>query len=292
MRARLIKLLLRLFAALPLPVAHAFGTVLGSALIVLPNSLRRITAINLALCYPELDARARTRLERHSLIETGKTITEMGAMWCWPASRLFGKMRAVSGLDAADAAQRRGRGVIFASPHLGCWEMAGLYVSSRYPMTTLYRPPRLAALENLSREARARLGARLVPTDASGVRALYQALGRGEAVGILPDQNPEPGSGVFAPFFGMPAYTMVLIARLVRKTGAALILTYAERLPHGAGYRLHLREAPEDFASATPEQAGAILNRLIEEGVRAHPEQYQWGYKRFRVRPEGERRVY
>ncbi len=292
MRVRLIKLLLRLFAALPLPVAHAFGAVLGLALIVLPNSLRRITAINLALCYPELDARARTRLARRSLMETGKTIMEMGAMWCWPASRLLGKLRAVSGLEVADAAQRRGRGVIFASPHLGCWEMAGLYVSSRYPMTTLYRPPRLVALENLSREARARLGARLVPTDASGVRALFQALGRGEAVGILPDQNPDPGSGVFAAFFGMPAYTMVLIARLARKTGAALIITYAERLPHGAGYHLHLHEAPEDFASATPEQAGAILNGLIEEGVRAHPEQYQWSYKRFRVRPEGERGVY
>lgn len=292
MRARLIKLLLHLFAVLPLPVAHAFGTALGWALVIFPNSLRRITAINLAICYPELDTRARTRLARRSLMETGKTIMEMGAMWCWPAPRLLGKMCAVSGLDVADAAQRRGRGVIFASPHLGCWEMAGLYVSSRYPMTTLYRPPRLAALENLSREARARLGARLVPTDASGVRALYQALGRGEAVGILPDQNPDPGSGVFAPFFGMPAYTMVLIARLARKTGAALILTYAERLPHGGGYHLHLREAPEGFAGATPEQAGAILNSLIEEGVRAHPEQYQWGYKRFRVRPEGERGVY
>jgi Kdo2-lipid IVA lauroyltransferase/acyltransferase len=124
------------------------------------------------------------------------------------------------------------------------------------------------------------------------VRALYQGLGRGEAVGILPDQNPDPGSGVFAPFFGMPAYTMVLIARLVRKTGATLILTYAERLPRGAGYHVHMIEAPEDFASATPEQAGAILNRLIEDGVRAHPEQYQWSYKRFRVRPEGEPGVY
>ena len=292
MRVRLIKLLLRLFATLPLPVAHAFGAVFGLALVVLPNSLRRITAINLALCYPELDARARARLTRRSLMETGKTLFEMGAMWCWPATRLLGKMRAVSGLDAAAAAQRRGRGVIFAAPHLGCWEMAGVYLSSLYPMTTLYRPPRHAALEDLSREARARHGARLVPTDASGVRALYQALGRGEAVGILPDQNPEPGSGVFAPFFAIPAYTMVLIARLARKTGAALIVVYAERLPHGAGYHLHLHAAPEDFASATPEQAGAILNRLMEDGVRAHPEQYQWSYKRFRVRPEGERRVY
>lgn len=292
MRVQLIKLSLRLFALLPLPVAHVIGNVLGIALSVIPNSLHCITAINLALCYPELDARARARLARRSLMETGKTIMEMGAMWCWPAARLLGKLRAVSGLEVADAAQRRGSGVIFASPHLGCWEMAGLYVSSRYPMTTLYRPPRLAELENLSREARARLGARLVPTDASGVRALYQALARGEAVGILPDQNPEPGSGVFAPFFGMPAYTMVLIARLARKTGATVILTYAERLPRGTGYHVHMIEAPEDFAVATPEQAGAMLNGLIEGSVRAHPAQYQWSYKRFRVRPEGERGVY
>lgn len=292
MRARLIKILLRLFAALPLPLAHILGAALGLLLSVLPNSLRRISAINLALCYPELNEAARARLLRRSLIETGKTMLEMGAMWCWTAPRLLATLRGVDGLEAADAALRRGRGVIFASPHLGCWEMAGLYVSSRFKMTTLYRPPRLAALENLSREARARLGAHLVPTDASGVRALYQALGRGEAVGILPDQNPEPGSGVFAPFFGLPAYTMVLIARLARKTGAAVILTYAERLPQGRGYRVHMRELPAEFAEATPEQAGALLNRMIEAGVRAHPEQYQWGYKRFRVRPEGESGVY
>lgn len=292
MRARIVKLLLRLFALLPLRLAHALGGVIGLLLAMLPNSLRRITLINLALCYPELDQKARARLARRSLMETGKTAMEMGAMWCWDTQRLMAKMRAVSGMELAEAAQRRGRGVIFASPHLGAWEMAGLYLSARFPMTTLYRPPRLTAIEELSRSARARLGAHLVPTDASGVRALYQALGRGEAVGILPDQNPEPGSGVFAPFFGVPAYTMVLIARLARKTGATLIMAYAERLPHGAGYHLHLREAPEEFASADPEQAAFMLNRLIEEGVRGHAEQYQWNYKRFRIQPEGAARVY
>lgn len=292
MRARLIKWLLRLLAMLSLPLAHAFGGVLGFMLAVLPNAARRISALNIALCFPELDASARARLLRRSLIETGKTMLEMGAMWRWDTSRLMAKVRAVSGLDIADAARRKGRGVIFVSPHLGAWEMVGLYISARVPMTTLYRPPRLAALEELSRSARARHGAHLVPTDASGVRALYQALRRGEAIGILPDQNPEPGSGVFAPFFGIPAYTMVLISRLARKTGASLILAYAERLPHGAGYHIHFREAPEHFAAADPEQAAVILNQMIETAVRDHPEQYQWSYKRFRIRPEGAVRVY
>ncbi|MHB8745262.1 MAG: lysophospholipid acyltransferase family protein [Gammaproteobacteria bacterium] len=292
MRAQIVKLLLKIFAALPLWAAHACGAALGMLLAVLPNSLRRVAAINLAICFPELDAPARRRLLRRNLIETGKTFTEMGAMWHWPMPRLLSTMRAVSGMDSVDAAQRRGRGVILASPHLGAWEMAGLYVSVRFPMTSLYRPPRLRALEQLSRTARARFGARLVPTDASGVRALYQALGRGEVVGILPDQNPEPGSGVFAPFFGIPAYTMVLIARLARKTGAALFVTYAERLPHGQGYHLRFREAPAEFAAAMPEQAVAIMNQLIETCVREQPAQYQWNYKRFRIQPEGRSPLY
>jgi len=292
MRVRLVKWLLRLLAVLPLPVAHAFGSALGFMLAVLPNSVRQISAINLALCYPELDARVRARLLRRSLMETGKTMLEMGAMWRWDTTRLMAKVRAVSGLELADAARRNGRGVIFISPHLGAWEMVGLYVSACLPMTTLYRPPRLAALEELSRSARARHGAHLVATDAGGVRALYQALRHNEVVGILPDQNPELGSGVFAPFFGIPAYTMVLTARLARKTGATLILAYAERLPRGAGYHLHFHEAPADFASTDPEQAAVMMNQLIEAAVRAHPEQYQWSYKRFRIRPEGAAGVY
>lgn len=292
MRVLLVKWLLRLLAALPLPVAHAFGSTLGFMLAVLPNSLRRITAINIALCYPELDAKDRARLLRRSLMETGKTMLEMGAMWRWDTRRLVAKVRAVSGMELIDAALEQGHGVILASPHLGAWEMVGLHISARVPMTTLYRPPRLAALEELSRSARARHGAHLVPTDAGGVRALYQALRRGEAIGILPDQNPDPGSGVFAPFFGVPAYTMVLIARLARKTGATLIMTYAERLPRGAGYHLHFHAAPADFAAADTEQAAVILNQLIEADVRVHPEQYQWSYKRFRIRPEGAAGVY
>lgn len=287
MSTRIVKLFLKTFAVLPLWLAHAVGAGLGVLLAVLPNTLRRVAAINIATCFPELDAPARRRLLHRHLIETGKTFTEMGAMWYWPMSRLLSTMRAVSGMERVDAAQRRGRGVILASPHLGAWEMAGLYVSVRYPMTTLYRPPRLPALEELSRSARARFGARLVPTDASGVRALYQALGRGEALGILPDQNPDPGSGVFAPFFGIPAYTMVLIARLARKTGATLFVAYAERLPHGQGYHLRFREAPEQFATATPEEAAAIMNKLIETCIREQPAQYQWNYKRFRIQPEG-----
>ena len=292
MRARLIKWLLRAFAALPLRAAQALGAALGLLLAVTPNTARRITAINLALCFPELDENTRARLARRSLIETGKTAAETGALWFWDKPRLLELMRTVSGKEAADAALQRGRGVIFISPHLGAWEMAGLYISAHYPMTTLYRPPRLAALEELSRAARARLGARVVPTDAGGIRALYQGLARGEVLGILPDQNPEPGSGVFAPFFGVPAYTMVLIARLARKTGAAVFTAYAQRLPRGAGYHLHFQPVPEAIASADPEQAAALLNQAIEACVRACPEQYQWSYKRFRVRPEGSGKVY
>lgn len=172
------------------------------------------------------------------------------------------------------------------TPHLGAWEMAGLYYSSRHPLTILYRPSRLG-LDELSRQGRGRLGGKVVATDSSGVRALLSSLRDGEVLGILPDQDPGQESGVFAPFFGITANTMTLVSRLAIKTRAPVFLTWAERLPHGRGFVLHLQMLPEVTAAGSLEESVAALNRGVEAAVRSLPAQYLWAYKRFKTRPPG-----
>ncbi|NIP73525.1 MAG: lysophospholipid acyltransferase family protein [Gammaproteobacteria bacterium] len=292
MRAPLITLLLRLLALLPLPLAHAAGAGLGWLAWVIPNRARRVTLTNLALCLPERDEDERRALARRSLIETGKTVTEMGAMWFWPPRRVKTAVRGVRGKEVLQAGLNRGRGIILLTAHLGAWELVSLYLVQELALTCLYRPPRIEGLEATILRSRERTGARLVPTTPSGVKRLYQALARGEVVGILPDQDPGRGAGVFAPFFGVAANTMVLVPRLARATGATVVFLYAERLPRGRGYAMRFREAPEGIDDADPAVAAAAMNLGVEACVRECLAQYQWSYKRFKTRPQGEGKLY
>lgn len=293
MRARLVKLLFRLFSILPLPAAHALGAALGWLLFAVPNKRRRTAAINLALCFPQMPLPARRRLRRRNLIEVGKSVAEIGVLWTRDAKTLRGLIRRVSGVDKVKKAMAGGKGLILALPHLGAWEMIGLWGSLNFPMTSLYRTPPMSQMGRLMRAARERFGARLVSADNTGIRALYKALGRGEMVAILPDQAPSSRSGsVFAPFFGIPASTMVLLSRLALKTGAPVVFGYAERLPNGRGYHLHFLPAPSAIGQGSVESSASEVNSMVEQCARAIPEQYQWIYKRFRVRPAGEQAFY
>lgn len=293
MRARLVKVLFRVFSALPLPVAHALGAALGWIFFVVPNKRRRTAEINLALCFPNLRAPRRRRLLRRNLIELGKSFAEIGVLWTRDAMALRRLIRRVSGEDKVKQALARGKGLILALPHLGAWEAIGMWGSMNHPMTSLYRSPPMSQMGRLMRNARERFGARLVATDNTGIRALYKALERGEMVAILPDQVPAArGASVFAPFFGIPASTMVLLSRLAIKTGAPVIFGYAERLPHGRGYHLHFLPASADINRGSLDSSAAAVNAMVEQCARAVPEQYQWVYKRFRVRPAGEKAFY
>ncbi len=282
LRARLAQGTLRLSALLPLPLNHWSGAFLGWLAWLLPGRARRVTMRNLERCYPDLDPVARNRLGRRSLLETGKTAIEMGPLWLWPERRIRRLVRGVTGEQRLREALAEGKGVIVAIPHLGSWEMVGLYCSLRYPMTALYRPPHLPDLEEMVRRGRERFGARLVPTGARGVRALYRSLERGEMVCILPDQVPSAGQWVYAPFFGIPARTMTLVSRLTRRFGSRVLFCYAERLPRGGGFHIHFRPAPAQIHSDDPLLSASHLNLGVERCVRGLPEQYQWSYKRFR----------
>jgi len=292
MRVIVFKLLLRFTSLLPLPVTHALGAGLGSLFNRFNNQMRHVTRRNIDRCFPEWTPQQRSQLVRESLQETAKAALETGGFWLWSVEHILAKIQKVSGLSSLEEVIAHGKGVILAAPHLGAWEVAGLYCSRCGPMTTLYRPPRIQGLDSLIRVARERAGAALVRTDASGVRALYKALGRGELVAILPDQEPDRASGVFAPFFGVQANTMTLISRLAAKSGATVFMVYAERLPKGKGYHLHIQKTDSALAEGDEVQKATRLNQAVEQCVLQQPAQYQWAYKRFKTRPEGEGRFY
>ena len=274
--------------ALPLWIVQPLGALIGRMTAILPSPERRYAWANLTLCFPGKPAAERRALARRSLVESGKTLSEMPRVWLRPPSETLALVREERGREHLDRALGEGRGLIVAGPHLGNWEVAGVYLQSLGPVTILYRPPRQAMLEAPMRLGRGAAGAKVVPIDGSGIRALYRALSRGEMVGILPDQQPRSeAAGVFAPFFGTPALTMTLLGRLANKSGAPVVFYFAERLPRAAGYRLHWRAAPEGIGDADPVAAATALNLGVEECVRCCPEQDQWGYRRFRVRPYG-----
>jgi len=292
MRALLIKLAIHFWSLLPLRMAHGLGAALARLLIWLPNKPRTIGEINIRLCYPDLPPTQQKNLLRNVLIETGKTVTETGALWLWPPARLLKLVKSVSGEELLLAAVKQERGVIIAAPHIGAWELVGLYLSSRYPFTALYRPPRISALDQFIRVARERCGSRLVPTNAAGVKALFQGIRKNEFIGILPDQDPGEDGGVFAPFFSISANTMTLLPRLARKSGAAVFFVFAERLPKGHGYHMHILPAAVTIADDDPVRAATAVNEGVERCIRLCPAQYQWIYKRFKRRPPGEARFY
>jgi KDO2-lipid IV(A) lauroyltransferase len=287
MKAFVVKLLFRVFAALPLRVTHALGTVIGGAVAVVPNRRRRTAEVNIGLCFPGLRAEQRAHLVRASLIEYLKGAAEVAVLWSRERAELLRLVRHMSGADDFNRALSQGKGAIIAAPHLGAWELVGLYGSMYAPMTSLYRSPPLSEVGDIMRRGRERFGATLVAAERpGGVRALYKALQRGELVGILPDQVPgDPNSGLFAPFFGVPAFTMTLLSRLAAKSGAPVFFVYAERLARGQGYHLHFLRGPDVIGGEDTEASVKAVNAMVERCVRSCPEQYQWVYKRFRVRP-------
>ena len=288
MRIIFIKIFLYISAFMPLPASHGLGYLAGWGLFLFPSHSRRITQINLALCFPALSAREQRKLVRKSLIEMCKTAFEAGALWLRPGEKTLRLIKKTQGSELVDGALAAGNGVILATPHQGAWEAAGLFSAAHYNITGLYRPLKMQQLDALVTRARSRLGGNYVPANAGGIRILMKTLKQGDAVAMLPDQEPLPGSGVFAPFFGVPAYSMVFLGRLAEKSGAPVIFAWCERLSWGRGYRLNFRNVPAGAYSADSIEAASAVNQVVEDCARTNIAQYQWSYRRFRRRPEGE----
>jgi KDO2-lipid IV(A) lauroyltransferase len=285
----LVRNLMYLLARLPLGVLQWLGSGIGLLIGSWPNKQRRNALINIGLCFPELAPREQVRLRNRNLREFGKTYVEIAYLWLRPAEQVLALVREVRG---GELLQRRdGKGLIVLSPHLGAWELAGLHLAAQGPTAIFYKPQKY--LDDLILASRARSGAELAPITAKGIRVLVQALERGDYVGVLPDQEPKADKGaVFAPFFGVPAFTMLLVNRLSRRTGAPVIFMFAERLRGEGGFRMHCIPAPAGIDSEDDIEAATALNLGIEQCVAVCPEQYVWPYKRFRRRPDGAPGIY
>ena len=189
--------------------------------------------------------------------------------------------------QAAVHAYASGQGVLFLTPHLGCFEVTAQALAERFgaahgPLTVLYRPARQAWLAQLMATARNRPALSAVPTTLAGVRQMIKALRAGQAVGLLPDQVPPDGQGVWVPYFGRTAYTMTLAARLAQQTGCAVVLTWCERLPGAQGFAIRYRALPQPLPDSGEEASAALVNQAMEWVIGHCPDQYLWGYNRYK----------
>jgi KDO2-lipid IV(A) lauroyltransferase len=292
MKGTLLKGLLFFLGHLPLRLNHALGGFIGWLLWLFPTRERATSLVNLAHCFPNKDQHWRNRVARQSLIETGKTLTESPVLWYSSKARIRSLVKGISDMPTVDSAVGLGRGAILVSPHIGSWEMTGLYSATLYPMTSLYQRPKIRELDDLLKRARQTTGSSLVPTTPSGLRQLHQALANKECIGILPDQEPKGSGGVFAPFFGLPAYTMTLLTRLASANRIPIIVSFAERLPRGQGFYFHIVKPDDAIHDPDPVIAATALNAAVEKIIRINPDQYMWNYKRFKRRPGNESSFY
>jgi KDO2-lipid IV(A) lauroyltransferase len=273
----MLLLFLRQLARLPLSWLHRAGAALGGLVYWCSPSYAGRLRENLyssGICAGDEQCSA---LLSAAVAETGKAVTELAAIWFGTDDQVARLVVQCERWDIVETARARGNGILFLTPHLGCFEISALYAAQRLPLTVLYRPPKQRWIEPFMIAGRTRWHATVAPANMRGVRMLYKALTRGEAVGLLPDQAPGVGEGVWADFFGRPAYTMTLVRRLQRASGAAVIMVFAERLPNGRGYRMHLEELP------TVDLDEAALNRAVEVQVRRCPAQYLWSYNRYKT---------
>ncbi|MGA0610450.1 lysophospholipid acyltransferase family protein [Caldimonas sp. KR1-144] len=277
--------LMKALARWPLPLLHAVGAPLGWLVFAASPSYRRrfrANAEQAGVAWPRA---------RHAVAAGGRLMAELPPLWVPGASAgVLARTRWEDG-GLVEAALAAGRGIVFLTPHLGCFEVTAQSFAqnfgARCPITVLYRPARKPWLRDLVEGARRREHLDAAPATLAGVRQMLRALRRGEAVGLLPDQVPPEGLGAWAPFFGKPAYTMTLAARLVQQTGATVLLAWGERLARGRGYVVHVSALAEPLPGAASDpdgsQSAAAINRAMESLILQCPEQYLWGYHRYKA---------
>lgn len=268
-----------------LRLLHALGGVLGWVGYLLSASYRQRLKAHAALAGVSVQER------RAAVADAGRLVMELPRLWLRPRHEPIADPVRWEGAEFLEDLTTQGRGLVLLTPHLGSFEVAAQAYAERFgarqPITVLYRPARQPWLRELEETARARPALATAPASLAGVRQMMRALRRGETVGMLPDQVPPEGMGVWAPFFGRPAYTMTLAARLVQQTGAAVGVLWCERLPRGGGYVVHAMPLPEPLpqlpsGNGGDEAAAAAINRSMEAVIRLKPTQYLWGYHRYK----------
>jgi KDO2-lipid IV(A) lauroyltransferase len=267
--------LFKTLSRLPLAWVHRLGALAGMLVYLASPRYRRNLQENMRA------AKVDANLVWSAAAEAGKQSLELSHIWMKSQEEVSAQIVEVIGGEHIAAAKAAGRGILFLTPHLGCFEITAQYCATLGDITVLYRPPRQESLRAMILTGRQRERLHLAPADLFGVRALIRALKKGEMAGMLPDQAPKAGEGAWLDFFGRPAYTMTLAARLSEKTGATVLMCWGERLPRGRGYRLHF-QMPEQAPSGDTLARAQQINHEIEALIRCCPEQYLWGYNRYK----------
>jgi KDO2-lipid IV(A) lauroyltransferase len=281
--------LLRRLSHRSLGFLHALGALMGWCAYLLSGSYRARVRRN-------ADAAGASVAQRRAAIaHAGQMVAELPRLWLRPPTQALAPAVQWVDADKIEAALGAGRGLVLLTPHLGAFEVTAQAYAERFgarqPLVALYRPARQAWLRELEETARKRPGLLTAPASLAGVRQMLRALRQGQTVGLLPDQVPPEGMGVWAPFFGRPAYTMTLAAKLVLQTGAAVLLLLCERLPQAQGWRISVFDLPEALPAAAAFGAdeaahqlacATVINHAMEFLVRRCPEQYLWGYHRYK----------
>ncbi len=267
---------------LPMGFGRCIGSGIGRIMWLVQGRNAKVTLKNLCFCFPDMSEKEREVLAQKSLRESGKFFFEAIAIFVRSNKWVSSKILSIHGEAFVQKAIAEKKGLILLSPHIGNWEVIGLELANLGELTVMYLPPKIEFLNGFFRRSRERKNYRLVPANVKGVASLIAALQKpGGVTGVLPDQCPKSG-GVYAPFFGVPAYTMTLVNGLIRKTGARVVACVGFR--KSKGFELHYFEAPEAIYDENKTVSATAMNQLIEKTIALAPEQYSWEYKRFKGR--------
>ena len=289
MKNIITSLFINITSVLSLSFLHTLGIITGNLLYMIPNKIRFVSFVNIKTCFPLFSPEEQKQLTRTSLIEFCKWLFELGPICKWPLDRLDRLVISRNGIDAVQEILNQGRGVMLITPHYGNWELSALAGAQRFPLTIMYKPPKIDVLHRYMLSSRTRAGATLTGTDHKGLRAVFKALKRGEAIGMLTDQAPKDGNHVYAPFFDQPARTMTLFSKLLRRTNAAVFLSTMHRLPQGRGFALNCVRLDDRILSDRDEiRAATRMNQFLEKLILEDPAQYLWAYKRFKSPSDSE----
>lgn len=281
--------LLWLTTRLPYQTQLSCGKRLGRLLYCFPSKIRATTEINIRLCFPELSTAKQKALIQENFENLGMGLLETAMAWWWPDKKLQNFLH-ITGVEHSEPAFARGKGIILLSPHSACLEMVGRLIARKYAFTAMYRPHKKKFINFLLESFRRKQQVTYIPR--SRMRALTTALQNNKPVWYAYDVDGGKKRSVFAPFFGHATASLTALSRLVELTGAAIIPIQFYRRDDNTGYEVALSPALEHFPSGDLVADATRLNQCLEAAIRRKPEQYIWQYKRFKTRPEGEKRFY
>ena len=274
----MIRLFLAFCSFLPLRANHSFGAFLGKLLFIFSSDAKNASKQNLRICFPSLNEGDLQDLLKRVLIETGKNLTESGLIWNQSFKENSNLIRNIYGEKHLDSSEK----TILLVPHIGCWEITGRVIADKRKITFMYRPLRSSEQNDYLLARRNQGNLTMASADSSGILKIQRALNNGELIGILPDQDPGEEGGIMAPFFDKDVNTMTLLARLAKKHNAQVLMFWAKRLENGRGYDLNFEPVDLSINGDDLESYVKVMNKSIESLVRKTPEQYMWGYRRFK----------